>query len=122
MDLTAHLGTLRAEAESLLTDRCDLQRKAGHTVDPSHGGRVDVWTTYAEVPCRLRDGTTLPSTQTAGQQPLTGRRLVLSIPVSVDGVEVGDRAVLAGLTVYVVGVPRGSQMVLQRLDVTEDQT
>ena len=121
-DIAAALPELRAQAESTLTDSCELQRKAGRTIDPTNGMATDTWTTYATVPCKLRDGAVLPSSQRAGEQDLTGLRLILAVPVSVAGVRVGDRAVLSGLTVYISGVPRGTHMVLQRLDVTEDQT
>lgn len=129
-DLATALPALQQQAESLLLDRCNLQRKGSQTVDSDTGMATDSWTTYrASVPCRVRTSGNQPEALQVAGQAVTRIVMTVAVPVSVDDVAVDDRVVvtesrdtsLAGLALYVVGVPRGSQMVLRRLSVTEAQ-
>ena len=129
-DIAAGFASMQAHAESLLVDRCQLQRKGSQTVDPDTGMATDSWTTYrASVPCRVRTSGNQPEVLQLAGHGITRVVMTVAVSVSVDDVAVDDRAVitescdasLIGLALYVVGVPRGSQMVLRRLSVTEVQ-
>ena len=129
-DLATALPALQQQAESLLTDSCNLQRKGSQSVDANTGMVTDSWTTYrSAVPCRVRASGIQPEALQVAGQDITRIVMTVAVAVAVDDVEVDDRVVvtvsrdtsLIGLALYVVGVPRGSQMVLRRLSVTEAQ-
>ncbi len=119
----------RLVAERQLRDRCDIQSVTGWTTDAMTGERVPTWTTYAAgVPCRVR--TTLGESVTeAGGSQVTAQRMVAAIPVAQTGVVVGHRLVvtlsddptLVGLALYVRAIPRGTDLVLRRLTVSDVQ-
>ena len=128
-DLTAHLGTVRAEAESLLTDTCELQRKASRTIDPDTKQATDVWTTYRTSKCRLRTIDNQPNVSSVAGQGVTTVAMTVSVPLAVDDVQLDDRVhvtesgdpSLVGVDLYIKGIPRGTHQVLRRLIVTEVQ-
>ena len=128
-DVGHALPELRRQADSTLRDVCDLQSRTGSTVDATTGARIDAWTTYAAaVPCRVR--TTLGETVTeAGGSQITAQRMTCAVSASRTGVEVGHRLVITasedasmvGRELYVRATPRGTDMVLRRLTVTDVQ-
>lgn len=127
-DIAAALPELRAHAESNLTDLCRIERKTGAvTIDTANGMETAEWeTVIAGVPCRVGSPKMQPQRAEAGDQRLTVLRHVVAVPVAITDVRVDDRitiasgdGLLAGVPLYVTGVPRGSQMVLRRIDVTE---
>jgi len=129
-DLAASLPELQAQAESLLIDRCIIERPSGWTVDPVTAEQSPTWAMVASgVPCRLRPGSALPLGMAVAGQEAAGTRPTLAVPLSTD-VHVGDRctvtasrdASLVGVALFVDGVPRGPHLALRRLTVTEDQS
>lgn len=128
-DITAALPELRAHAESNLTDLCRIERKTGAvTIDTANGMETAEWVVAHEaVPCLILPPKMQPQTAEAGDQMLTVLRHVVAVPVAVEDIRVEDRLTvtqsgdgsLINATLYVTGVPRGSQMVLRRIDVTE---
>lgn len=128
-DVGHALPELRRQADSTLRDVCDLQSRTGSTVDATTGARIDTWTTYATaVACRVR--TTLGETVSeAGPAQITAQRMTCAVSESQAGVEVGHRLVvtasddasLVGRHLYVRAIPRGTDMVLRRLTVTDVQ-
>lgn len=127
-DIWSALPRLRAQAESTLRDTANIQSRTIGTVDSVTGERVDTWTTYATVRCRIR--TTLgESVMPAGGEQITAQRMTAAIPVSQAGVEVGHRLVvtasidptMVGRAFYVRALPRATDLVLRRLTVTDVQ-
>lgn len=122
---------LKAEAESLLVDRCRMERKTGRrTVDPVTKATADEWQAYAkDVPCRLRRSGNVQQAALAGGASLTTLPATLSISIDGPDVDIDHRAVITasrdasaiGKHLYVQSVPRGSEMVLRRLLVSEVQ-
>ena len=129
-DVLAHLPHLRAEAESLLTDLCDIEERAGSTIDPESGQRVDVWAPVnAEpVPCRVR--VSLAEQQvSAGGQDVTVVRATIAVPVSVEGLTTQQRIVpttsadplAQGRAFYITAIPYGTHLAVRRLSVSTEQ-
>ena len=98
-------------------------------MDATTGARIDTWTTYATaVACRVRTilGETISE---AGRSQITAQRMTCAVSESQAGVEVGHRLVvtasddasLVGRHLYVRAIPRGTDMVLRRLTVTDVQ-
>lgn len=129
-DIAAGLAAIQAEAESLLVDVCNLQRKSGTTTDPTSDMVSDVWTSYRTgIACRVRAASLQPRESVAGAQYVTAVSAVVSVSMSIDDVRIDDRVMvtesrdpsLIGVPLYVRGVPRGSQLTLRRLSVSEVQ-
>lgn len=88
---SAELAAARADAESLMTDACTVTRAGDEPVlnedtleyetgtDPVHAGK-----------CRVQAGTSLATEREAGDRLTFGTRVVVSLPLTVDGVESGD--------------------------------
>lgn len=115
-DIAAGLVELRAQAVSLMVDRCDIER-AVTAWDEGEQASVTTWTVvHADVPCALD----IP--------PATGRSLVadeastvespqVKIPVEYVGVQPDDRVTVAGVgVVWVTHVPVRTYQVQRRLE------
>lgn len=93
------LAILRQEAESLMVDACTVSRKTGQTTNPSTGVVSD---TYADPfysgRCKVQARDVEPTTPEAGDRAYTVLRLTVHLPMSVTGVEVGDRITVTSST------------------------
>ena len=126
--ISGALPELQDEAESLLTDSGELQRRDGYTLDPDTRQRIDRWVPYWSGPMRVRVESVEQQITTGGQD-VTILRARASLPVSVEGVTAQDRIVATqcadpmalGVPLYVKAVPLGTQMVLRRLPVSTEQ-
>lgn len=122
-DIAAALPELRSEAESLLVDTCIIERAAGAALDATTHQTVTTWATVWSGPCRAR-------VRAEGQSAVVAAELVsvlrveVSLAVSTPAPLVGQRITiitatndpsLAGVKVFVVGAPVGSQTVLRRV-------
>ncbi len=115
------LATLRTQAESLMQDCCQLQRRTGSTLDPDTGHATETWATYWTGPCRVRTGS-IRQAGVAGD-PGTDTGPELQIPIAAPVPEVGHRAVISSpldpamrpLTLYVSTVDQGTHKVKRRI-------
>lgn len=118
------LPALRAEAESLLTDPCIIERRTGSAaIDPLTGHASSTWSAVWSGMCRIRTVSSVTSTAIAGGESASITVRVLSLPVSAPAPLIGYRATVATVTdrpLYVVGVPYGSQTVLRRVQVSDE--
>lgn len=125
--ITATLPQLRAEAESLLIDACEMQERTGGTMDPATGHVTPTWTTYATSVCRVRPRD-VDSRPRVGGEPLPESGYVVALPMSSQSPSVGHRFYitasmhdpsLVGRVLYVESPPpTGSQLVLRRVECT----
>ena len=120
--IDATLSTLRAEAESLMVDTCDLQRRSStSTMDPQTGEVTHTWETYWMGPCRLR----VRNTDRAGYVAEEATTVVvreLQLPVAAPLPNVGHRVVIArgeeAATLHVAAMPsQGTHLVMRRVHV-----
>lgn len=92
-DIRSALPLLRVEAEGRMVDACTITRPtAGETFDPATGtydavGSSTIYSGKCEV--QLSDGLNARSTE-AGGSDLTISRLTVKVPVSAEGIQVGD--------------------------------
>lgn len=92
-DITATLPLLRAEAEARMVDACTITRGGGAPVfDPDTGTYTDpaastIYTGACEV--QISDGLTARQTEAGGAE-LTVTRVTVKVPMSAEGVQVGD--------------------------------
>lgn len=127
--IASYLPDLRGAAESMQMDKCTITR-AGvgeGTFDPETGATTppDPETLYTGA-CRFRAPTLAEQTTTAGEHAWTTEDSVLSVPVSVTGLQVDDVVTvtasqldpdLPGTVHVVMAVLRGSQITARRLIV-----
>jgi len=114
-DVAAALPEMRAEAESLMVNRCTIERLT--TV----WGEVEQKTTttwavvHSDIPCAL----TVPSASSrailAGEA-VTPETPIVKVPVTFDGIEPDDRVTLAdGTVAWVTHSPTRDHQVQRRL-------
>ena len=114
-DIAAALPELRAQAESLMVDRCDIDRLVS-VWDEAEQKTVTTWTSiHADVPCTL-----LPPNATGPAVIMdelgTAETRTVRIPYGIDGIEQDDRVTVAGVGVlWVSHVAVRSHMTSGRL-------
>lgn len=114
-EITAALPELRAQAESLMTDRCTIDRLT--TVwDEVQQKSVTTWVVVAEdVPCQYLDETA------SGRSLVTDELVTPAVPVvkvsvAVGGVKPDDRVTVAsGPVLWVTHVPERTNQVQRRI-------
>lgn len=114
-DVYAALPELRAQAESLMTDRCVIDRLA--TVwDEAQQKSVTTWVVVADdVPCAFVDESAAARSLVA-DEAATPAAPVVKVSVSVVGVKPDDRVTLAsGAVVWVTHVPDRTNQVQRRI-------
>ena len=116
------LARLRAEAESLMVDSCQLQRRTGGSLDPDTGFVADEWETYWTGKCRVRSGGREAAESQIGGEPVLNLGPVLQVPVDAPVPLRGHRAVvtsvdpgLSSVPLYIESVPTGTRLVMRRI-------
>lgn len=98
--ITATLPWLRANAESLMTDTCDIDRQVT-TWDESLQKSVTTWTAvHADVPCHMEE-TAAAARALLSEEVVTPDVPLLRIPVAFTGVEPDDRVTVGGAVLWV---------------------
>lgn len=92
MTLTAGmLTTARAAAESLMLDACTIARKTGQATNTGTGVVSDTYgDPFYSGPCKVQARDVDAITPEAGDRAVTVLRMRVDVPMSVEGVEVGD--------------------------------
>lgn len=113
----------RLAAQRLMVDACTVTRPGAYGApDETTGVAARTSTTVYTGVCRVKPEP--PGEQTAGEREVVTRRFVVFLPVTVDGVAVGDVVTvtasvfdtgLVGAALTVVGVPVGSHLTARRL-------
>jgi hypothetical protein len=101
-DITAALPGLRAEAEAMMVDACTITHAGTDdtTFDPDTGTYTnDADSTVYTGPCQVQvsDGLTAQQTEAGGAE-LTVTRVMVKIPVTATGVQVGDLVTITTAT------------------------
>lgn len=92
--IAAALPELRAHAESRMKDLCRVERKGEPVRDPANGTYSDTWTLVYEGKCRVQNDSNLIRTTMTGERERSVDDTSLHVPMSVTGIEVGDRATI----------------------------
>lgn len=122
---------LRAQAESLMTDRCVIDRLTGSHYDPATRTQVDDWQQVYAGQCRIRPVAGAPAaglTELAGQE-INSQAHLGTLPITVTGVQAGDRVTVTdsddqgqiGHQYPILAVSGGSHGVARRFVATENQ-
>lgn len=120
--IDAAIPALRAEAESLMVDTCELQRRSTtSSMNPQTGEVTHTWETYWSGPCRLRVRN-LDRSGYVAEEATSAVVRELQLPMSADLPKVGHRAVITHgaetATLYVAGMPpQGTHLVMRRVHV-----
>ena len=102
--IAATLPLLRANAESLMTDTCTIDRQSGTTWSEAEQKSVPVWTVVAaDVPCHIDEAST-ESRALLTDELITPERPLIKIPVTVSGVQPDDRITIGSDVVWVTQV------------------
>lgn len=122
----------RREAETVMLDRCIIDRRTGETWDDDLGKKVPTYTVlYDDAKtagrggkCAVRDGKSVRLSDTG----LSIEGLVLAVPVSAVVYRVGDRVrmtasetdpALATSTFTISNLAKGSRLTARRMQITE---
>lgn len=115
-DVAAALPELRAQAESLMTATCDIDR-ATTAWDEDEQATVTTWASvHADIPCAF---VIPPATSRAllTDEAVTPESPVVKVSVDVEGVKPDDRVTVAGHgVVWVTHVPVRTNQVQRRLE------
>lgn len=90
----AALPALRAHAESLMRDRCRVERVTGTARDEATLEDVDVVEVVYEGPCRVRVGGAQPSTDLVAGREFTVTDAVVKLPVGAERFADDDRVTI----------------------------
>lgn len=98
--ITATLPWLRANAESLMTDVCDIERLS--TVwDEDEQKSVTTWAVvHASVPCHVEE-VPVASRVMLADEAVTPETPLVKVPVTVTGVEPDDRVTVGASVLWV---------------------
>lgn len=120
-DLGAALPELQAESEGLMVTPVTLERKAGSTINPDNGQRVDEWAEVWSGLCRVTSRAESVERVIGGQR-VTFKPHIVAVPLAaqVDGRQ-GDRFVTDLGTFWVVDIPRKSLTHSQKYTCSENQ-
>ena len=115
-DIAAALPELRAQAESLMVEVCDIERMT-QTWDEGEQETVTTWApVHMDAPCAL-DIPPATSRQLLTDEAVTSEHPVVKVPVALTGIEPDDRITIAGVgVVWVTHVPVRSNQVQRRLE------
>jgi hypothetical protein len=115
-DIVAALPELRAQAESLMVDRCDIHR-ATTAWDEALQKSVATWApVHLDVPCAL-DIPPATARALVTDESVTPEAPVVKVSVDLAGIEPDDRVTIVGVGVaWVTHVPTRSNQVQRRLD------
>lgn len=115
-DLADGLAELRAEAESLHVDRCDIERESSEW-DEAEQETVTTWTpVHMSVPCAL-DTRPVSSRTLVTDEAATAETPRVKVSVTLAGIEPDDRVTIAGVGVlWVTQAPIRSNQVQRRLE------
>lgn len=115
-DVAAALPELRAEAESLMIETCDIERMTTAWDEESQ----ETVTTWAPVHMAARCALDIPpatSRQLITDEAVTPEHPVVKVSVTLAGIEPDDRVTIAGVgVVWVTHVPIRSNQVQRRLE------
>lgn len=114
-EIAAALPELRARAESLMVDRCTIERLTTGW-DEAQQKTVTTWTSvHSAVPCAF-DVAPVGSRSLVTDEAVTVETPIVKVSVSLDGIEPDDRVTVAGVgVVWVTHVPVRSNQVQRRL-------
>lgn len=115
-DVAAALPELRAQAESLMADVCDIERQSSAWSEVEQK-TVTTWVpVHLDVPCAL-DVPPVSARVLLTDEAVTPERPVVKIPVGLSGIEPNDRVTIAGVgVVWVTHVPQRTNQVQVRLE------
>lgn len=125
-DIAQVLPELRAEAESRMTDACVITRPVERVFDEDTGEWVEDIVTVYSGKCRVKSPATAARSVDAGSQLVVVSAPAIHVPVSAEGIRVGDVAtVTASATrpamvgrVFTIAAPfDGAQTTAQRFQV-----
>lgn len=112
-EITAALPDHRAQAESLMTDSCTIDRVSVEWVGGEKVTTVTV--VHADIPCALSDPSASDRTLVT-DQAVTRVDPLVKVAHDVDGIEPDDRVTLAsGPVVWVTDAPVRTNQVQRRL-------
>ena len=115
-DIAAALPELRAQAESLMVETCDIERMT-QAWDEDEQETVTEWVpVHMGTPCAL-DIPPATSRQLLTDEAVTPEHPVVKVSVTLTGIEPDDRVTIAGVGVaWVTHVPVRSNQVQRRLE------
>lgn len=102
--VTGILKMGRSQAEALMTDSCIIRREKSKTLDETTGKTIRTFETIYQGKCRLKQAGTPSDPELRGAEIVFSVDLVLSIPMSVAGVTLGDEVTITSETDPDVGV------------------
>lgn len=118
----------RTFADRLMTDMATITRVASRVFDEATSTYTDTLTTIYAGKCRVKYSATADLVVDAGERAASVREYIVSVPMSVSTVEVGDAVTITasgldpaqtGLVLHVLGVIHGSQVTARRLRCQE---
>ena len=93
-DLLGALPFLREQAESLMVDRCRIERPGEVVTDPETGVVSPSFELVYEGPCKVQQTLAQSSSQESGGAVFTVQDTALHVPVGAGPVAPGDRATM----------------------------
>lgn len=115
-DIAAALPELRAQAESLMVDSCDIHRQTTGWNEATQKSETTWAPVHLALPCAL-DIPPATSRALLTDEVTTPEHPVVKVSVTVTGVEPDDRVTIAGVgVVWVTHVPIRSNQVQRRLE------
>ena len=115
-DIAAALPELRAQAESLMVETCDIERMTS-AWDEGAQETVTTWApVHLDAPCAL-DIPPATSRALLTDEAVTAESPMVKVSVALTGIEPDDRVTIAGVgVVWVTHVPVRSNQVQRRLE------
>lgn len=102
--ITAALPLMRAHAESLMTDSCDIDRQTGTAWNEAAQASVPVWAVvHADVPCHVEESAA-NTRALLTDELVTPETPLIKVPASISGIEPDDRVTIGGSVVWVTQV------------------
>jgi hypothetical protein len=84
----------RAAALAGMVDTCSIRRRTAAAVDDFSGVTTPTWTSVYTGQCRLQQGIAQAAEEEPGEDYQLQLRLVLQVPITVTGLEVGDEVTI----------------------------
>jgi hypothetical protein len=117
----------RAAAVRAMVDACVIRRRSDTTTDPLTGVPTPAYATLYTGQCRVQQNGATASRQDVGGDSVLLQPFVLSVPISVTGIEPGDEATmttsrdpdLVGRVFIVRAVTHKTNLTARRLGVEE---
>lgn len=99
--IAATLPLLRANALSLMTDSCQIDRQNGTVWDEDEQASVPAWdTVYEDVPCHVSESSVNVRTLLTDEL-VTPERPLVKVPVAFPGIEPDDRVTIGSDVLWV---------------------